>query len=197
MTTTGRTPTTKPALLFVAALAACEQDELARTKAHVDVVREGLGDVTQETPEYDECPKGADAGCRFEHESGTPIVLVAVAESAWEFAGWDGECAAHGTGAKCAFHLQTSVDVIARFVPVVPDFVQLSVNVDGPGTVTSSPAGIDCPGACTASFPWETTIVLTATGDAFAGWDLACTGTEPTCTIPSIDQATVVAASFE
>lgn len=179
------------AVVVVALLAACEEDDLARTKAHVEVVREGLGDVTQESPAVAACDEDP---CRFEHEAGTPVVLVAVAESAWEFAGWGGACASHGAGAKCALYLEDSVDVIARFTEVVPDFVQLSVNVTGDGRVTSTPAGIDCPGTCTGSFPWETTIVLTA--DAPVAWGLACTGTEPTCTIPEIAQATVVQADF-
>jgi hypothetical protein len=44
------------------------------------------------------------------------------------------------------------------------------------GRVTSRPAGIDCPGACTASFPIGSVVVLTAhpkKGYAFSIWNLA------------------------
>ena len=41
------------------------------------------------------------------------------------------------------------------------------------GTVSSSPAGINCGSTCTASFGSNTVVTLTAvadTGSAFAGW---------------------------
>jgi hypothetical protein len=66
-------------------------------------------------------------------------------------------------------------------------FAQLNVTKAGPGsgTVTSSPAGIDCGATCSASFTSGTTVVLTATPDAgsvFTGWSGDCTGTG-TCTL--------------
>jgi hypothetical protein len=59
------------------------------------------------------------------------------------------------------------------------------------GTVTSSPAGINCPGTCSASFTEGTPVVLTATAvggaSTFAGWGGACTGagspTRSTCNV--------------
>lgn len=54
----------------------------------------------------------------------------------------------------------------------------VSVTVNGPGTVTSSPAGIDCPGACTAMFQRSVTLTATpSTGTSFRGWTGACSGT--------------------
>ena len=55
----------------------------------------------------------------------------------------------------------------------------------GTGTVTSSPAGINCPGTCTANFPPNTQVTLTETPGAnyfFGGWSGACTGTA-TCAL--------------
>lgn len=57
----------------------------------------------------------------------------------------------------------------------------------GSGTVTSSPAGINCPGTCEAGFATTDTVTLTATaaaGSTFAGWDVDAngdTGTTPDC----------------
>ena len=54
------------------------------------------------------------------------------------------------------------------------DKYQLSVVVDGNGTVTSSPAGIECGDSCKASFEADTPITLTAEGTEgyyFTGWN--------------------------
>ncbi len=50
----------------------------------------------------------------------------------------------------------------------------------GSGTVTSSPAGINCGTACSGSFTSSTSVALTATpnaGSTFTGWGGACVGT--------------------
>src|SRR5580704_7836761 len=50
----------------------------------------------------------------------------------------------------------------------------------GGGTVTSTPAGIVCPGTCTANFTSGTQVTLTqaaSNGSTFGGWSGACTGT--------------------
>ncbi|MGC2250629.1 MAG: alkaline phosphatase family protein, partial [Acidobacteriaceae bacterium] len=73
--------------------------------------------------------------------------------------------------------------------------VPLTVNSAGTGggMVISSPAGIHCPGSCTASFPKGTSVVLTAApeeGTTFAGWSGACTGKKK-CSLTLADNATV------
>ena len=55
----------------------------------------------------------------------------------------------------------------------------LNVSVAGNGTVTSSPAGINCPSACTNNYSSGTPVMLTATptgGATFNGWGGACSG---------------------
>jgi hypothetical protein len=68
----------------------------------------------------------------------------------------------------------------------------------GTGSVTSSPAGIDCGGTCSGEFESGTSVTLTATpatGSTFAGWSGAgCTGTG-TCTV-TLDAAKNVTATF-
>ncbi len=67
----------------------------------------------------------------------------------------------------------------------------------GGGTVSSSPAGIDCGGTCSAPFDGGTTVTLAAAPDAdsgFAGWSGACSGTDPCAVI--VDQAKSVTATF-
>jgi hypothetical protein len=73
----------------------------------------------------------------------------------------------------------------------------LAVSESGRGTVTSSPAGINCGSTCNASFAVGTQITLTATaagGSSFTGWGGACSGAGA-CTITmNSDQS--VTASF-
>jgi hypothetical protein len=67
-------------------------------------------------------------------------------------------------------------------------FYTLAVGVAGAGRgkVTSSPAGLDCPVACSLEFQTGTSVALTATpekGSKLAAWSGACSGKAATCTI--------------
>jgi hypothetical protein len=68
----------------------------------------------------------------------------------------------------------------------------------GQGTVTSSPAGVNCGSTCDVAFPAGGSVTLTATaatGSTFAGWNgEGCTGTD-TCTV-MVSGARVVTATF-
>jgi hypothetical protein len=70
---------------------------------------------------------------------------------------------------------------------------------DGSGTVTSSPAGINCGSTCSGSFAYQTTVTLTAVaapGSNFIGWSGGgCSGTDP-CTV-TLNTAVTVSAYFE
>jgi uncharacterized repeat protein (TIGR02543 family) len=77
--------------------------------------------------------------------------------------------------------------------------ITLNVNKtgSGSGTVSSSPAGIDCGSICSADFPKNTSVSLTATaatGSTFTGWSGACSG-NAACTLV-MDDAKSVTASF-
>jgi phospholipase C len=85
-----------------------------------------------------------------------------------------------------------------RPAPPPTQTFQLTVTAPpaGQGTITSTPAGINCPSTCTASFAQGTKVTLTAkpgTNYLFSGWSGACTGTS--CTV-MINAAKTVAASF-
>jgi hypothetical protein len=65
----------------------------------------------------------------------------------------------------------------------------------GTGTVSSSPAGIDCGTVCSVEFSDEVVVQLNATpdvGSTFAGWSGACTGTG-ICSLPMTEAHSVVA----
>jgi predicted outer membrane repeat protein len=76
--------------------------------------------------------------------------------------------------------------------------VALSVVTTGSGTVTSSPAGIDCSSTCSTRFGEGTVVTLTATpaaGSTFTGWSGAgCSGTG-TCQV-TMSAAESVTATF-
>ncbi|MCH8820123.1 MAG: hypothetical protein IIB03_07370, partial [Acidobacteria bacterium] len=76
----------------------------------------------------------------------------------------------------------------------------LSVNLtgDGSGTVTSTPAGINCGSDCTENYEADTVVTLTAVpaaGSTFTGWSGACTGTGSCLVTLDADQA--VTAQFD
>jgi len=74
----------------------------------------------------------------------------------------------------------------------------LTVAVSGTGTVTSSPAGISCPSACSAAFASPTSITLTATPTAPAtnvAWS-GCLPNGTTCTITLTANSQVTATFF-
>jgi hypothetical protein len=68
----------------------------------------------------------------------------------------------------------------------------------GPGSVTSSPAGIDCGAACTMQLPRGTPVMLSATpaaGASLDGWTGPCSDASPTCAF-TLDADTDVTAGF-
>ena len=64
--------------------------------------------------------------------------------------------------------------------------------------MTSDPAGLDCGGTCSAAYPAERTITLTAvpdSGSGFTGWSGSCSGTSPTVTL-TVTAVASCSASF-
>ena len=77
----------------------------------------------------------------------------------------------------------------------------ISKSGTGSGSVTSNPAGINCGSTCSATFPKDTTINLTATpaeGSVFVGWAGDCTGagTNLVCAL-TMDASKNVTARFD
>jgi uncharacterized repeat protein (TIGR03803 family) len=70
--------------------------------------------------------------------------------------------------------------VVFKLTPIQGSFnVSVALAGSGSGTVTSSPAGINCGATCSANFVNGSAVILTATpvvGSGFSGWSGTCSG---------------------
>jgi hypothetical protein len=117
------------------------------------------------------------------------VALTATPADGWAFTGWTGACT--GTGA-CSVTMNGPESVSASFTQVA---YALTVANGGNGTVTSSPAGINCGSTCSASFNTVTLTATPADGYAFTGWGGVCSGSGATCTV-TMSTAESVAVTF-
>jgi hypothetical protein len=79
-------------------------------------------------------------------------------------------------------------------LPISADTFMLTMTPPENGTITSSPAGIDCGADCTEEYPAGSEVTLTATpdeGGEWGGWGGACSGTADTCTVTMDGDKTV------
>ena len=141
-------------------------------------------------------PGGINCGatCEAQYSDGTVVTLTAIPAEHSEFHGWSGACTGAGT---CEVTMSQARSVSAEFASK-PKF-KLTVSDTGPGegTVTSSPAGINCGGTCEAEYEKGTVVTLVpAAGEhsEFHGWSGACTGTG-TCEV-TMSEAKSVSAEF-
>ena len=140
---------------------------------------------------------GIDCGsvCSAQVEEGTAVTLTAETGTSSTFTGWSGG-GCSGTG-SCTVTMSAAQTVTATFT-----IIQHTLNItrDGPGggTVTSTPAGINCGTTCSAQFNEGTAVTLTPTPDAesrFVGWSgLSCNG-NGAC-IVNMNAVKAVAATF-
>ena len=145
----------------------------------------GTGTVTS-SPAGINCP----TTCTASFPSGTSVTLTATAGSGFQFSGYGGAC----SGTSCQIVVSSDQSVSATFASSTA--AQLTVTVAGSGTVTSSPAGINCPSTCTASFKDGTSISLTATaatGYNFSGFSGACSGVNCQVSVAKGQSVTVTA----
>jgi subtilisin family serine protease len=149
----------------------------------------GTGTVTSS-------PAGINCGstCSASFDSGTSVTLTATAAAGSRFAGWSGGgCSGTGT---CQVTMNEATSVTATFT--LQHTLSVTKGGTGTGSVTSSPAGINCGSTCAASFDSGASVTLTATaaaGSDFTGWSGGgCSGTG-TCTV-TLNADTTVTATF-
>lgn len=180
------------ATLALLVLAACGQTPTPVTDTHtVTVAVTGDGSVTGLGGALD-CSAAGEDTCAATVDEGTEVTLTATANVTGESVTWGGACNGE-TGNTCTFTVTADTNVTATFAAPAGD-PELSVSKTGDGTVTSSPAGIDCGDTCSATFASGTEVTLTATagGNPFHSWGGACSGeTTETCTLTVTDNTSV------
>jgi subtilisin family serine protease len=151
----------------------------------------GAGDVTSN-------PAGIACGstCAYAFTQGTAVTLTASPQAGSIFGGWSGACS--GTAPTCTVSMSLARSVTASFRPTPSYALSVARTGTGSGTVASSPAGIQCGTACSATYLHGASVLLNATpnlGSRFANWSGACSGTAPTCTV-AMTAARSVTANF-
>lgn len=127
-------------------------------------------------------PAGITCGvtCTAKYLEGETVTLTAFPSAGSEFGEWAG-CEAEPSTTECEVTIEEDTTISARFDIKPPSEFALTVVPagTGTGTVTSSPAGIDCGIDCSDAYATGTEVTLTATpasGSSFAGWSGACAG---------------------
>jgi len=136
----------------------------------------GAGSVDSADPAFT-----CAAGCEEAFTAGTGVHLTATAAQGSTFDGWKGACSGKGA---CDVVLKADLQVTAVFLllpPPPPSEVQILVAFTGAGSgrVVSTPAGIDCPGACSMTVSIGTAVSLAqqaAVNSVFVGWGSGCSG---------------------
>jgi hypothetical protein len=154
--------------------------------------------------------------CAASFVNGTDVTLSVVPDTLVSFVGWSGACS--GIGA-CTVSLDEDQSVTATFAPVTEQTLTVRLDSDGlpygpangMGSVTSTPAGLDChipdddsQAQCSATFPAFSEVTLHAEPSAtpyyFDSWGQQgpcdSTGTSPDCTL-RMDSDQTVSALFQ
>ncbi len=172
----------------------------AGPETHVVVVRvlgDGTGRVTGES--MIDCDAASGGRCYANLTHGATLHLEASPDSGSSLVAWSPS--ACGSGATCDVVVDADIMVEVTFAQVDDGLEALTVLIAGAGTgsVTSSPTGIDCDVECSARFPANEAVTLTAVavpGSSFVGWSGACTGTSAQCTV-TLAEASIAVATFE
>ena len=134
------------------------------------------GNVTS-TPAGINCGS-ADSDCVEGYVRFTSVVLTATADTGYRFSRWFGDCSSSISSVTVPMNGDRSCT--AEFVTnVQPGTATLDIVVNGGGTVTSNPAGINCGNDCTEAYPLLTVVDLVAAGtptEPFLSWGGDCSG---------------------
>jgi Divergent InlB B-repeat domain len=161
---------------------------LVRQALTVTETGSGRGTVTSS-------PAGINCGatCTFNYPYGTSVTLTAIPAS-----GSTASLAGPGCsgGRTCTVAVNSATAITATFT-LGPSALTVRKTGSGTGTVTSSPAGINCGSTCTFNYPHGTSVTLTAipaSGSTASLVGPGCSG-RTTCTV-TVNSATAITATF-
>jgi phospholipase C len=132
-------------------------------------------------------PAGINCGttCSATFASGMQVMLTETAGANSSFSGWTGDCS--GSSPTCTLTLGANQQVTATFATTtITPVLTASLAGTGTGTISSSPAGINCGATCSASYASGTQVTLTETAgvsSAFTAWSGGCSGNGATCAL--------------
>lgn len=143
--------------------------------------------------------------CSVQVEYGTSVGLSAIPAEGAKFDGWGGQCYMLITDMApdpdiCLVLVRAEdINFNASFTAgsLPKHALTVAKSGTGSGTVTSSPAGINCGSDCSESYDQGTQVTLTAaaaSGSVFTGWSGACSGTG-SCQV-TMSEAKAVTAAF-
>lgn len=162
------------------------EEETAELTVQVD---KGEGTVTSDDGQID-CPPDCTGTYSLGEGGPQRVKLTPHPAEGWVFESWNHDCAGDGS---CEVVMDRNHFVTARFdrkeerPPTTTTTTTttgtgtfgLTVSIVGPGSVGSSPGGINCGGACAASYPLHTMVTLVpvpAAGSQFVSWGGDCSG---------------------
>jgi hypothetical protein len=144
-------------------------------------------------------PTGINCGtdCTEAYSYNSMVTLTATPATGSVFSQWTGGACNGSTNATCTVTVTQAVTVTANFTLTQHALTVVKAG-NGAGTVTTTPAGINCGTDCAENFDYNTMVTLSATpsaGSTFAGWSGGgCSGTSA-CTV-TLTAANTVTATF-
>ena len=132
------------------------------------VTRAGTGSGTVQSS-----PGGISCGgdCSEDYPEGTAVTLIPTANAGSTFVGWGG--AADCGDGRVTMNSDRRCTATFDLSPVVTFVLTVSKTGSGSGTVTTSPAGVNCGADCTEAYEEGTIVSLMPNpdgGSTFAGW---------------------------
>ena len=110
-------------------------------------------------------PSGLDCGetCNNDFYELSPVQLSAVPDTGSSFLRWDGDC----SGTTPTLNLTLTADKSCdAYFDIDQHTLNISPTGNGSGSVTGSPAGINCGAVCNYAYDYGTTVTLTANAAA-------------------------------
>ena len=141
-------------------------------------------------------PTGINCGsqgtnCSANFAQNAIVVLTPQADTDKQFSSWSGDCS--GSSNPLVLEINAAKNCSATFEdvstttpPVTSTKFKLTVQAPTNGTITSSPAGIECGTSCESEFATDETVTLTAqpaTDATFSGWTGECSGSGTTVNV--------------